>query len=69
MAASLSTDPAAGRPMDGTSLNVFRGSKAPPSEEHGFCFAVQGMRFRIPDTFTDSKVPRFEEHDFCFVVV
>ena len=68
MAASLSRDPAANRPMDGVNLNVFRGSKAPRSEEHGFCFAVQGMQFRIADTVTDSKVPRFEEHDFCFAL-
>ena len=40
MAASLSRDPAANRPMDGANLNVFRGSRVPRSEEHGFRFAV-----------------------------
>ena len=40
MAANLSMDPAAGRPMDGANLNVFRGSKVPRFEEHDFCLAV-----------------------------
>ena len=68
MAASLSRDPVAGRPMDGADLNAFRGSRTPCFEQHDFCFAVQGMQFLIADTVTDSRVPRFDQHDFCFAV-
>ena len=40
MATNLSVHLTPDRSMDRTSFNVFRGSKAPRSEEHDFCFAV-----------------------------
>ena len=40
MAASLSTDLAAGPSMGRSEANVFRGAKVSHFEEHDFCFAV-----------------------------
>lgn len=40
MAASFSTDLAAGPSMGRSKANVFRGAKVSRFEEHDFCFAV-----------------------------